>query len=414
MTSQISYKKYSKSRSSSTVKLNIFTGLLLGITITLSLISAPLTDIQKMILYAVNGVFILVNYVKSAKRIYLSLSIISLVFFYLYVFLSIIYTVNNEDISYFLNKSLTNFVFLMLLILYINSINDVLNTSKGIVWGIIITILIVIFNEFDTIKLRGFDYRMGYTLGAEVTFGKLLVLGMMILFLWSCIQFRWRYVTLSVIFTLFIILSQTRKSLVLVIIFYFVFFIFSRATIKQKIQYTLSLFVIFIIIIGLLATTSFGQGLFTRYLEYFSLSDNSVDYSRFHREQFINFAIQIFPQKPFFGFGIDGFRFMNKYYGNGIFLYSHNTYTELLVNFGLIGFGLFIIPLIIATLNVFLKRKKSNIYLFLFASAITLLVDGWFSIFITNITDIYLIYILFFILLPTNQQSKLLVYKRMI
>ena len=60
--------------------------------------------------------------------------------------------------------------------------------------------------------------------------------------------------------------------------------------------------------------------------------DNSANV----RENLIVVAIDTWQTSPMWGHGLDQFRLMNSY-----FLYSHNNYTELLTNLGLIGFLLY-------------------------------------------------------------------------
>ena len=53
------------------------------------------------------------------------------------------------------------------------------------------------------------------------------------------------------------------------------------------------------------------------------------------RFDMIDYAIEMFKEKPVFGWGIEGFA-NNSVYG----VYSHNNFTETLVNFGIVGFVL--------------------------------------------------------------------------
>ena len=59
----------------------------------------------------------------------------------------------------------------------------------------------------------------------------------------------------------------------------------------------------------------------------------NTEASAVERSRMIEKAFEMFMQKPFFGWGIDGFA---AYSGFGV--YSHNNYMEMLVSFGLVGF----------------------------------------------------------------------------
>ncbi len=62
-----------------------------------------------------------------------------------------------------------------------------------------------------------------------------------------------------------------------------------------------------------------------------------TDSSTLGRSLYISDALKVFRQHPFLGVGQDGYRYLNPYH----FTYSHNNYTELLANLGLVGFCCF-------------------------------------------------------------------------
>ena len=62
------------------------------------------------------------------------------------------------------------------------------------------------------------------------------------------------------------------------------------------------------------------------------LMGGTTDSSTSIRFDMVSTGLQLFIQKPFFGYGLGNYRFIS-----GLNTYSHNNYTELLVSFGLFG-----------------------------------------------------------------------------
>ena len=62
----------------------------------------------------------------------------------------------------------------------------------------------------------------------------------------------------------------------------------------------------------------------------------------------IDKAMELFKEKPIFGYGLDSFRTIEGSYG----LYAHNNFAELLCCTGIIGFVLFYLPYLGALLKL--------------------------------------------------------------
>lgn len=86
------------------------------------------------------------------------------------------------------------------------------------------------------------------------------------------------------------------------------------------------------------------------------VSDWSITERTFFREQ----AIQLFMKHPIFGVGINGFRAYMSQIGNSHVAYSHCNYTELLANYGLIGFVLYYSVKVKNVINYIPKIHKSE------------------------------------------------------
>ena len=94
------------------------------------------------------------------------------------------------------------------------------------------------------------------------------------------------------------------------------------------------------------------------YYQYFGIN-GVVDGSTRERTAFIQNALEVFIKHPIIGVGIDGFRYLNRIQ----FTYSHNNYTEMLANLGIIGFVIYYsryIKLLVASV----KTIKTNQIIF--------------------------------------------------
>jgi len=92
--------------------------------------------------------------------------------------------------------------------------------------------------------------------------------------------------------------------------------------------------------------------------------EGRVDHSTIVRLDLINIGIEQFKIKPLIGYGLNSYRFMNKYK-----LYAHNNYIELLVSAGLIGTVLYYaMPLIILfrSTTIWLTKTRAVILPILF------------------------------------------------
>ena len=86
------------------------------------------------------------------------------------------------------------------------------------------------------------------------------------------------------------------------------------------------------------------------------VNDSSIVERTYYREQ----AMGLFMKHPVLGVGINGFRAYMDKIGYSHVTYSHCNYTELLANYGLIGFSLYYIIRAKAILNSISKIGKSN------------------------------------------------------
>lgn len=117
------------------------------------------------------------------------------------------------------------------------------------------------------------------------------------------------------------------------------------------------------------ATAAFSQG-FNRIVNFFS---GTQDQSAKERLVLYSSAIQLFQNKPIFGYGIGGSL-------GELHIWSHNVFLDILIDFGIVGFSVFVITLFISFYRIFKLAKNSRyediVIIFGICSFIGLLFSG--------------------------------------
>lgn len=98
-----------------------------------------------------------------------------------------------------------------------------------------------------------------------------------------------------------------------------------------------------------------------------------VDGSTRERVAFIKSAFRVFKENPIVGVGIDGFRYLNEIQHT----YSHNNFTELLANLGIIGFAIYYSEYLRILLKSKYLIKKNQI---IFAVVLAMIVADYGSV----------------------------------
>lgn len=127
------------------------------------------------------------------------------------------------------------------------------------------------------------------------------------------------------------------------------------------------------------------------------------------RNYLIDKGISYFLEKPLFGHGLNQYRYLFRL-ETGINTYSHNTWLELLVSFGLVVTLLYsmIYLKISKSLILTMRRTKSSLLIFIFSSIITVIIIGQFQkMFYDVFTHLFLV----IALLITNIESKKLLHE---
>jgi len=128
--------------------------------------------------------------------------------------------------------------------------------------------------------------------------------------------------------------------------------------------------ILLILCVPLLANIPVLKSSLSRFTDMFAffLGDFSSDPSTSARITMLAEGFYLFGQRPFFGYGVNGFAVLS-----GFGTYSHNTISELLCNFGFFGFVAYQTPLFLAFLHAKKGRNQHWLFFLIFIIPILLL-----------------------------------------
>lgn len=139
-------------------------------------------------------------------------------------------------------------------------------------------------------------------------------------------------------------LSGGRKYIVVPIIFAYILLLNNKDQKGRKhiIKNTLLIIAVVLLVYQVIMKVPFFyESIGQRFEGAFALFDDSysMDGSTRVRKKMIEAALERWPESPLWGFGFDSFKYYNRNEVSGHFYYSHNNFTELLYNQGIIGFA---------------------------------------------------------------------------
>lgn len=161
------------------------------------------------------------------------------------------------------------------------------------------------------------------------------------------------YIFPSLLFIFLLYRTGSRSALILAII---CMLIIPFHLLKGKKRFIPFVIDICIIVVGIISVVIIEKvlniSIFSRLAEFFdALKGEGVDYSSANRIELVFQSFQLFLRKPVFGWGNNVFSIYSSER-----LFAHNNLTELLCNFGLLGF----VPFELIVIISFLKIKKTK------------------------------------------------------
>jgi O-antigen ligase len=302
------------------------------------------------------------------KNFRFSFPLVSFIVFGISVFVSCIF-------SGFANVSSTIFSALFLLVIFTFYFSSPLADIRKVLFSVALGgfFFSIYFFVIYHSEILSFDFsRIGeyFTNVNRVgdSFGISFVASIVILFFFTPKKRFWRVVFsfFSVLFLSFSAFTGSKAVLFLdVISLLFALLFFS----PQKRTLMLMICLLLFPIVLYFGQTPALSTVFSRFLElfYFLLGDSRLDPSSSERMSMFAQAFYYYGQRPLFGFGIDAFSSLGAFG-----MYSHNTISELLCDFGIFGFLSYEAPLVYTILSLN-KNDKNTFY-----SALVLLIAIFF------------------------------------
>jgi len=250
----------------------------------------------------------------------------------------------------------------ILIILVYNTISD--KKELSIVLNSIViagtALALIMYSQYGFSNLAQATERMDYAMGNHNKVALYYAYGIIFaIYLLSKNIHTWRvypYIGCIVITTPAVMFTGSRKAILVLIISLVVLFIFrfdSKNVIKKMFAFAAVVLVIYFIIDRVPAFSVIKE----RFGQLFELlsggeTDNVGDKNRV---DFFNISLEYFAKSPIFGNG-----FCYSYYLLGT--YSHNNFTEILLNNGILGFILHYIPKVKVMFDGFSALKKDREY----------------------------------------------------
>lgn len=196
---------------------------------------------------------------------------------------------------------------------------------------------------------------------------------------WYCIEKKWYKLLLYLVFAAFMLLTGSKKVLILILIAFLILFAYERGHASRWLKFALGLVALLYIIFNIpIFYEMIGVRIETMISTLLYGSSSSLySYSTDVRGNMIHEGFSIFLKKPIFGGGYNNF-YAHTSFG---YDYSHNNYIELLCSFGIVG-TLIYYNKHIGNLVFLIKRGinskfKENQYIFPTALLIAIIMMDW-------------------------------------
>ena len=230
--------------------------------------------------------------------------------------------------------------------------------------GLFLFSLYFIFYFRDSFLHFSFSNRLGPPFDNQNGVAAFAVLGFsmpLYLLLFDHKKIRFIYIIPTLTSFLVGVSTGSRTFFVISLLFLVVLFWFRFK--NHKLIYLISLGVLVglaILFINLPFMVSYKQRIVASFDTFFGKA-SKVDTSTLQRTVYTDYGFVLGSKNLFFGYGAEGFSIYS-----GVGTYSHSNYAELLCNFGLFGFILFYLPLLIIFLRIFINQKIDKAFIFSF------------------------------------------------
>lgn len=276
------------------------------------------------------------------------------IIFTIYILMSILYSYNINSSIEVLTKNIRIIIFASVSIRMIFILNKDIKRTMYIIgkYFVIGTLFISIYIFFAEFGIRRINNRYGEIVfskeyGTYITYSYNLIISICMLifnYFFNCrnSKSKIRTIILITIIGYFILISGTRKALVMPIIFVLMMIAFkSRKNMFNIIKYGAIASVFIIIIYNIIMNTENLYNIIGYRMEsLLSFTAKVKDNSMIERALMREYAWRLFLDSPLIGNGAGTFRDFFVII-SGKYLYSHNNHLELLSTLGVIGYSIF-------------------------------------------------------------------------
>lgn len=250
------------------------------------------------------------------------------------------------------------FILMVSIVNYVDNLKKLIKVMTYYVYsGFITSTYILINSDFSQI------IRFGGDLGNVNEIGMIIGISSIFIFYFILSKRKLKYLTMIIINFVVILLTGSRKSLLIVLFSVIMILISKDSELKSKFKniFVILLF-IFLSFYLIFKVPIFYEiiGMRIENLLYFVSGKGTAEGSLNIRAYMIKVGIFWFKERPFTGYGIDNFRFLFREITVGSDTYSHNNVIELLVGTGIFGTFFFYLSHIIVLRDLFKASKEKN------------------------------------------------------
>lgn len=288
----------------------------------------------------------------------------------------------NCSIMYLCTSMMFRLIICLCILLYINNEENLIKVMRFLVLGSIVLCLRMII----VVPTSAWgNSRVGVYLAHDIdnsygNTGITYVLGIATAIIiadinYKIIKKKWKLLFIG-IFTVFSLLSGSKKQIFILLIAYFTVKILNADGVSRFLRNTIYFFIGSVAIVYLiLYVPVLYNAIGYRLVSFFSFfgknsSANMEDLSTLSRISFLKDAINVFWANPIIGVGIDSF----KYYNSFQFSWAECNYLELMADLGLVGLAVYYMPhiYIIKTMKI-VKKNKESVSLMIYVLLLVLL-----------------------------------------
>lgn len=214
------------------------------------------------------------------------------------------------------------------------------------------------------------------------------------------------YLMAAVVLAIAVIISESRKAVLIPIIGVAIVFLLKKKTHREKKIYMYGFFaVVALIVVAILANVGFRTEMANLFSSTF-LGADTGDWSIYLRNFFRETAIDLWRQHPVFGAGLNNFAYYvstETWYNTA--RYAHNNFVELLSGLGIIGFVLYywIYVYVISKLAGAIIRRKGDAVALAVALVVPLLIFDWGVVSYSGVMYNVLIFVSYYIVVNMDK-----------